>query len=401
MRVLMISDVYFPRVNGVSTSIGVFRHELARLGHEVTLIAPDYPGAAPQPGVVRIPSRYLFIDPEDRIMRGGPVLAMTRQLAQERYDLVHIQTPFLAHRLGLRLARRLDLPKVETYHTYFEEYLHCYVPWLPRAWLRALARRVTRSQCNELDALVVPSLPMQEVLRGYGVTVPTAVIPTGIELDAFARGDGARFRREHGIDPLRPVLVYVGRVAHEKNIGFLLEVTAQVRRDRPDVLLLIAGEGPAEEPLRRQAAALGIEHNVRFVGYLDRNGPLQDCYRAGDLFMFASRTETQGLVLIEAMALGVPVVSTAVLGTRDVLRDGEGAAVVPESVPAFAHKVVDLLHDAPRRAELARWARHWARHWGAAALAGRMADFYGEVVDRRGYAAGGRQPQPVMAGEEQ
>ncbi len=377
----MISDVYFPRVNGVSTSISVFRRELTRLGHEVTLIAPDYPGAVPEPGILRIPSRYLFIDPEDRIMGVRPLLALTGQLRAAQYDLVHIQTPFLAHWLGVRLARRLGLPTVETYHTFFEEYLYCYVSWLPREWLRGLARRVTRSQCNAVDAVVVPSSAMGEVLRRYGVTTRAAVLPTGIELDQFQAGDGARFRARYGIAPDRPVLLYVGRVAYEKNIGFLLEVAARVRQQHPSVLLVVAGEGPARPALERQAQALGLAESVLFVGYLDRAGELQECYRAGDLFVFASRTETQGLVLLEAMALGVPVVSTAVMGTRDVVRDGAGAAVAEDAVEPFAALTSALLADPERRATLAAAARRYAEEWSAGALAERMAEFYTQLIE--------------------
>lgn len=376
----MLSDVYFPRVNGVSTSIATFRRELAALGHEVTLVAPAYPTAAgDEPGIIRVPSHYLFLDPEDRAMHLRHLHRLTRRLAGERYDLVHIQTPFLAHHAGLRIARALDLPTVETYHTFFEEYLYCYVPYLPRELLRFAARRITCRQCNSVDALVVPSTAMAEVLHDYGVTTPQAVIPTGIELDDFAAGDGARFRARHDIDSDRPLLLFVGRVAHEKNIDFLIEMLDHLRRRRPDVLLVIAGEGPARRHLEERVRRLGLGSQVRFVGYLARDGALQDCYRSADAFVFASRTETQGLVLLEALALGVPVVSTAVMGTRDVLRDGEGALVARESVVDFAAKVERVIGDPELRADLAAKGRRYAASWSAGAIAGRLAQFYEAV----------------------
>ena len=208
MRILMISDVYFPRVNGVSTSIQTFARGLVACGHEVTLIAPDY-GARGGQGqtepfeVLRLASRYLPLDPEDRMLRPGRVRALLGTgnvgLKGRGFDLVHIQTPFVAHYTGLSLARRLGVPVVESYHTFFEQYLDSYVPLIPSAWLRLAARRFSASQGNAVDALVVPSEAMRQVLEAYGVRTPIRVIPTGIEAGRLPPGDGAGFRRAHGI----------------------------------------------------------------------------------------------------------------------------------------------------------------------------------------------------------
>jgi len=311
MRILMISDVYFPRINGVSTSTQIFREELIRRGHKVTLIAPHYPSCAEEEDIIRIPSRQVLFDPEDRMMQGKEVLGLLPMLRNEKYDLLHIQTPFVAHHLGVKLAAALNIPCLETYHTFFEEYLFHYVPFVPRAWMRALARYFTRKQCNAVDSVVVPSTAMSEILEHYGVTTTMKIIPTGMELNNFHTCNGAAFRARYQISPTRPTLVHIGRVAHEKNISFLLHMLQQLRVSLPDVLLIIAGEGPALPHLRKLTAKLGLKDNVLFVGYLSRADALLDCYCAGNAFVFASRTETQGLVLLEAMALGVPVVSTA------------------------------------------------------------------------------------------
>jgi 1,2-diacylglycerol 3-alpha-glucosyltransferase len=393
LKILMISDVYFPRINGVSTSIQTFRNELTALGHEVVLVAPDY-GAiqSDEQDVMRVPSRYLVLDPEDRMMRAQRVRELAPALRERRFDLIHIQTPFVAHYAGMAIADQLGLPRVETYHTFFEEYLFHYVPFLPRGWMRALARRFSRTQCNSLDAVVVPSFPMQAVLREYGVTVPLEVIPTGLELQRVAGGDGQAFRRQHGIAPDRPTLVHVGRVAFEKNIDFLLRMLVRVREHVRDVLLVICGEGPALMHLRRLALRLGVTDNVLFVGYLDRTKGLLDCYCAGDAFVFASRTETQGLVLLEAMALGVPVVSTAVMGTRDILGPQRGALVVREDEAEFATKAVQVLRDADLRQRLSDEARTYAREWSAQVMTARMLAFYRRVVGQG--TAGRRTIQP-------
>jgi len=392
LHILMITDVYFPRINGVSTSTATFREDLQALGHRVTLVAPAYPqgGREDDADIFRVPSRYLPMDPEDRMMHWSALRRLEDRLVDERFDVVHVQTPFVAHYFGRRLSRRLGLPLVESYHTFFEEYLFHYLPWLPRGLPRAGARRFSRGQCNEVSRVVVPSVAMLEVLRRYGVDTPIDIVPTGLGPDAFTPGDGSRFRAQMEIPLARPLLVHVGRVAHEKNIGFLLDVVDRLRHRIDDVLLLIAGEGPARAALARRVERLELEAHVRFTGYLDRQVGLKDCYRAGDAFVFASRTETQGLVLIEAMAQGTPVVSTAVMGTRDIVGPQRGAVEVHEQADEFAITLALLLDDPDRRARMADEARAFAREWSARAMAEKMVETYRMAIGTRHAPAGMR-----------
>ncbi|HEY3327607.1 MAG TPA: glycosyltransferase [Novimethylophilus sp.] len=383
MKILFVSDVYFPRINGVSTSIQTFRHELRARGDTVHLIAPDYFAPSDdESDIMRVPARSLPLDPEDRLMKFSWALDHLGQLRSEFYDIVHVQTPFVAHYLGLKLARTMGIPCVETYHTFFEEYLYHYVPFLPRSLMRMGARRFSSHQGNSLHGMVVPSHPMLEVLRQYGVTTPAEVIPTGMRPESFNSGDGAAFRDRYGIAQDRPVLLFLGRVAHEKNIGFLLKVAHRIRRVIPDVLVLVAGEGPARPGLEREAGELGLGGNVRFIGYLDRHAELNDCYSAADIFIFSSRTETQGLVLLEAMAQGVPVVSIAEMGTRDVLKEGAGAWIAEEDVEDFSDKAIRLLQDDEARARLGEAGRQYAGLWSAGSMAERLQSFYLTTIEQ-------------------
>jgi glycosyltransferase involved in cell wall biosynthesis len=374
VRVLKISDVFLPRINGVSTSIDTVRYELENRGHEVSLVAPRYE-SEPSNGVVRVPARRVVGDPEDRMMKVRVLRRLVRDFAS-RIDLIHVHTPFIAHYEGIRMARRWGVPVVGTYHTHFEEYLHHYVPFVPKPGLRALARRQARRQCSQLNQVIVPSRQMAEVLEGYGARADLRVIPTGLSPAAFEPGDGSRFRQAHGIDEDRPTLVHVGRLAFEKNIDFLLRVVAEVRRSEPRILLILAGEGPAARSLRRLVARLGLTSNVVFVGYLSRLPDLLDCYRAGMAFVFASRTETQGLVLLEAMAQSVPVVSTASLGTKDIVLPRRGALVAQESSEDFSRKVLFLLENPEYRLARGEEARRFARTWSSSAMANRLLAVY-------------------------
>jgi glycosyltransferase involved in cell wall biosynthesis len=379
LRVLMISDVYFPRVNGVSTSIETFRSDLADLGIEVRLVAPEYPTPHPSPSIWRIPSRRVPFDPEDRLMRWQPLRRRVDALAAEGADVIHIQTPFMAHYAAVRAARRHHLPVMTTYHTHFEEYIGHYMPVMPRPLLRSLARGLARSQCNGLDAVVVPSLAMRDKLSGYGVTAPMYVLPTGIPAGHFDCGRSERFRLRYDIAPTRHVALFVGRVAHEKNIGFLLDALSHALRE-DDVLLVVAGEGPALPELRSRVARLGLGRHVLFVGYLDRRHELPDCYAGADVFIFASHTETQGLVLLEAMAAGLPVYGLARMGTRDIIEPGRGAIAAPGDAQGFGRGLAALLLDPLRRATMAAEARRFAAEWSSVERAGQMARLYRSVV---------------------
>jgi 1,2-diacylglycerol 3-alpha-glucosyltransferase len=389
MRILKVSDVFFPRVNGVSTSIETFRRDLTALGHEVVLVAPEYSRAADGvpaavPSIVRVPARAVPRDPEDRIMSRRGLRRALDALAQSRFDVVHIHTPFLAHYAALRFARAHAIPVVATYHTLFEEYLHHYVPLLPRAITGAMARRFSRSQCNEMDAVVAPSQAMKAALIDYGIDTHIEVLPTGLPAERFQAGDGAAFRRRHNLDGEQPLLLFVGRAAHEKNIGFLIEMMIELREMRPDAMLLIAGEGPADGSLRAQAARLGLKDRVRFLGYFDRGGELQDCYSAADVFVFSSLTETQGLVLLEAMAQGVPVVAIPRMGTIDILGPGKGCRHAPLDRKGFAEVVRDVLADRGGLRALGLEAREYARSWASINMARRLSALYASLASPSG-----------------
>lgn len=380
LRVLMVSDVYFPRINGVSTSIQTFRDGLAEQGIDVHIIAPRYNNEKDEPGITRVAARSIPRDPEDRLLPWR----LTRKIvvdAAQHCDLIHIQTPFVAHYAGLHAARRCQKPVMATYHTLFEEYLQHYIPFLPASMLRGITRVFSRSQCNALDAMVVPSTAMKARLGAYGVTTPMRVLPTGIPMHRFSKGNGAEFRKFFSIEANRPVALFVGRLGHEKNVGFLLEMLKIALRTRPDWLLLITGEGPARESLQLQAQHLGLMNNVQFIGYLDRHTTLLDAYAAADVFVFASRTETQGLVLLEAMAMNCPVLALAEMGTVDILKPQRGCMIAQDEPAAFAASLNQLINNPPLRQRLAVEARTYAQEWSDTAMAARLAQLYRQMVN--------------------
>ena len=385
MNILFISDVFFPRVNGVSTSINTFATELRALGHQVTLIAPSYTDEDKQEEwIVRVPSHKIYFDPEDRLMNFGKLKALLPWIRDKHFDVIHIHTPFTAHYVGIHFGKKLDIPVVETYHTFFEDYLHHYLPFIPQFISRKLARTISRRQCNAVDGIVSPSKPMLDVLKQYGIKTPAEVVATGLDDSSFANVDGDHFRMSHDIPLTQPVLLFVGRVAHEKNIGFLLEMHVELIKKHSDALLVITGEGPAEESIKHSIDKLGISNKVRMIGYLDRSHELIACYKAADIFVFASKSETQGLVLLEAMAQGTAVVAIAELGTKSILIEGEGVLIAKDDINDVADKVSVLLSDAPKRQMIGEKGRQYAQEkWGAGVLAKKVAKFYKSTINQK------------------
>jgi len=385
MNILFISDVFFPRVNGVSTSINTFATELRVLGHQVTLIAPSYTDEDKQEEwIVRVPSHKIYFDPEDRLMNFGKLKALLPWIRDKHFDVIHIHTPFTAHYVGIHFGKKLDIPVVETYHTFFEDYLHHYLPFIPQFISRKLARTISRRQCNAVDGIVSPSKPMLDVLKQYGIKTPAEVVATGLDDSSFANVDGEHFRMSHDIPLTQPMLLFVGRVAHEKNIGFLLEMHLELIKNHPDALLVITGEGPAEESIKQSIEKLGISNKVRMIGYLDRGHELIACYKAADIFVFASKSETQGLVLLEAMAQGTAVVAIAELGTKSILIEGEGVLIAKDDINDFADKVSALLSNAPKRQMIGEKGRQYAQEkWGAGVLAKKVAKFYKSTINQK------------------
>jgi glycosyltransferase involved in cell wall biosynthesis len=399
----MVSDVYFPRINGVSTSIQTFINALQEYNVEVTLVAPDYGTVQRNENFVfRVPGKPVPYDPEDRVMHWGRLNKQLELLSDISFDAVHIQTPFLAHYAGTKFARKHQLPCIETYHTFFEEYFHHYVKYLPRSLLRLLVREFTRRQAKAVHRLLVPSTIMKSRLRDYGVKTDMQVLPTGLDMDRFSPKESTGSTNRYNPCRTRPTVIHVGRMALEKNLDFLLRAMVNVKKHVPDVLLAIAGEGPALPSLRSRAANLGLSSNIRFLGNLGRDGDLQEFYRSGDVFAFASKTETQGLVLLESMACGTPVVSLAFMGTCDILDPGRGALVSAEDEEDFSNKLVCVLTATNFRHQLGKEARAYAEEWSANRFAARLADVYWEIShkeDRRpskqaaAVAAAGGHPQ--------
>lgn len=378
MRIGFFTECYHPIVNGIVASIDDLAGGLRRLGHEVRCFAPRMPGYEESSDVVhRIPSLPLPTQTAYRLT--VPMLGRRRRTAiVDPLDVIHAHSPFVTGWMGARQAHRLRVPFVYTYHTRLEEYVH-YIPFDPKLTQR-VASTLTRRFANLADTVIVPAYAMRDRLIDLGVVAPIEVVPSGIDLAHFAGGvRREELRRSLGTAPGEKLLLFVSRLGREKNVELLLEALA---RTASPCRLAIAGEGPERPALEEAAHRLGIAGRVRFLGLTDR-ARLPDLYASADAFVFASLTETQGLVLVEAMAAGAFVIAADAPQLREVL--GGAGRLVAATADAFA-RAFDALPEYPHFEGIAR-AVACAARYGSDIQAARVAGIYAALRERSKSAA--------------
>jgi glycosyltransferase involved in cell wall biosynthesis len=342
MRIALFTECYRPIQNGIVAAVEALSSSLRARGHEVLCVTPAMPGYdGDDESVIRIPSLPLPTPTAYRLTL--PFLPAALEGTPRRLSIVHAHSAFVTGWMAIRAARRFGVPLVYTYHTRLEDYVH-YVPFEERT-TRGAALRLTKNYANAADAVIVPTEAMERHLRELGVASRIEVVPSGIDLAAFssgARRDGVRARL--GAGPGEPLVLSVGRLAKEKNLDLALAAFAAL--DLPQARLAVVGDGPEREHLEALAARLGIAGRTRFAGALART-ELPDAYASADAFVFPSASETQGLVLVEALAAGLPVVAVDTPETRDVL--GGAGSLVPADPRAMALALAGALAGGDRR----------------------------------------------------
>jgi len=385
VNILTFTNTYTPHVGGVARSVDGFARAYRALGHRVVVVAPRFEGMPEhETDVVRFPALQHFNGSDFSVPVPVPgILSATVEAL--RPDIVHSHHPFLLGDTALRVAAARSLPVVFTHHTMYEKYTH-YVPGdSPR--MQRFAIELATGYCNLCDAVIAPSETVAEILRDREVEVRIEVIPTGVDLEAFRKGDRARGRRGAGLPEDAYVVGHVGRLAPEKNLGFLARVLARFAARDKRVRVLIAGAGPSKDAIAQEFEAEGVSDRLAMLGVLDHKA-LADVYRALDVFAFASQSETQGLVVAEAMAAGVPVVAIDAPGVREVVRDGHnGRLLQREDVDKFVAALAWVRALAPAAAAgLRAGVSETAERFSIQRTAGRALALYADLI--RAGAAG-------------
>lgn len=399
MKIAMFTDAYFPRINGVSVSVKSFATELSKIGHEVCVVCLEYSQEQQRSSffnekesdatapfkILRIPSTSVVFSKEDRIVRLNTWHYLKKSLDKFKPDVVHLNSEWTIGYLGSIYARHRKLPCVFTFHTMWEDYLSNYVNFLPDISLRKIGAGIVKYYLKRADEIIAPTQRIASVVSRYGIDKVPDILPTGIPEEklkySIKRGMAVRSRLYSKCPGIKgkKILLFVGRVVKEKNCAFLLDVLREIQKKNKKTAVLFVGNGPYLEELKELAENQNLTDSVFFTGYI----PGEDLiyfYRMASVFTFPSKTETQGLVTVEAMLSGLPVVAIGELGTVDVMQGDNGGFMVKDDVNEFAQKVQLLLEDQNLRKEKSLEAKSWCAKWKISSLTPKLVECYEKAV---------------------
>lgn len=369
MKIAMFTDTYVPQINGVATSVHIFRKYLEKRGHEVYIVAPV--GPDDDECVLKVKGVTWPTEKQHKIAIAFS--GKLRNFVKERkIEILHSHDPFVLGFRALKMQKEFSLPHVHTYHTLLVEYRH-YIP-KPFTPSKKMVADFSAWFCNMVNSVIAPTEEIKKELLSYGVKRRIYVIPTGIDTETFSKPK-RNIRKKLNLEG-KKVLLYVGRLAKEKNVYFLLEVMKKMEKN---VVLLMVGGGPEKEKLEEKAREEDL--NIIFTGYVPRE-ELVDYYHAADVFVFSSLTETQGLVVLESLSAGTPVVAIARKGIKNVLENGKGALLIDEeNVHVFSEKVKMLLQDEKLLEKMKEAGKKYVlEKWAMDVMVERLEKVYEEAI---------------------
>jgi glycosyltransferase involved in cell wall biosynthesis len=386
MNICMFTNTYLPHVGGVARSVANFTEDLRALGHEVLVVAPTFPDRKPgsdADAVLRVPAIQNFNGSDFSVRIPLPFI-INERIDEFKPQIIHSHHPFLLGDSAMRTAYRRSLPLVFTHHTLYEEYTHYVTGDSPV--MRRFAIQLSTLYANLCSQVVAPSESIAELIAARGVKRPVEVIPTGIDLEFFSRGDRSRFRRDRGIPEDAAVIGHLGRLAPEKNLHYLARAVSLAMQKDPRLWFLVVGSGPSEAEIRNIFASDGLSGRLVMAGKQTGKG-LVDAYHAMDFFAFASRSETQGMVLAEAMACGLPVVALDAPGSREVVTDGANGRLLAGTAgpDEFAQALAAVCADTEKDGAAAQWtkaARETAAQFSRERSARKMSSLYSQVAEK-------------------
>lgn len=382
MNILMITNTYLPFIGGVERSVQIFANEYRKKGHKVLIVAPSFENSPEnETDIIRVPALQHFNGTDFSVQLPIPGI-LRNALKVFNPDIVHSHHPFLMGDSALRIAAEFKVPIVYTFHTYYERYTH-YVPGDSPALKRFVIALAT-GYANLCDHVFAPSNSVAADLIKRGVNSPVDVVPTGIEVNEFASGNGNRFRNSIGISSKSFLIGFVSRLAPEKNVVFLGEVVSSFLQKNKDACFLLIGKGPSEECIkdifRKKQLTDRLYHPGALVSPL-----LIDAYNSMDVFVFASRTETQGLVVTEALASAVPVVAVEGPGIAEVIKDfTNGRLLKKEDIDLFCEALFWVYQlKGHKKKQLREAARTSSLPYSKDICAARALDIYSSLLTKK------------------
>ena len=358
MKIGMFINYYTPSKGGMETSVINLSVGLKKAGHKVFIFAPKYPDYKDE-------DKNIFRYKSLRFNYGGyfyviplPFLSEMREVVKKLdLDIIHSHQPYSLGDEALKFSKKLNIPLVFTYHIKYEEYSH-YVPFVPESISKKYIRKITTKYSNQCDNIITPSTAIKKLLIDHKIKAPMSIIPSGINIDNFQKniGQKSEIRKKYNIKSDDILLITACRLTEEKNLKFLVRSFAKIKQGYSNIKFMIVGDGAVRKDLEKMAKDRGIENSIVFTGLVDRT-EIVGLYQASDIFVFASLTETQGLVAVEAMAAGSPVVAVRASGIEDIVKNGEDGFLTSESEEEFSKSVLKIANDKNLREKMSANAK--------------------------------------------
>lgn len=361
MRIGIFTNNYIPIISGVTESIESFRKELEARGHEIFIFAPRFPGHKDDnPNVFRYPSiNYQHKTPFPIAITCSRKIF--KKVEELNLDIIHSQHPFNVGQSALKIARKLNLPIIFTNHCRYDIYTH-FIPLIPQKLLKWYVKRTAVNYANKCDTVISPTQSIKEMLIEWGMRTRIEVIPTGTDIEKFKNAKSGKIREELKISSSakatadkqnKILLMTISRLAEEKNVDFLIRSFAGMKND--NLHFIIVGGGHYKEALEKLADDLSVRDKITFTGAIP-HADIPKYFKASDIFVYASLSETQGIMITEAMASGLPVVAVKAPGAMDLIESGVDGILSPEIEEAFITRVESLINNPEKRKQIAEQA---------------------------------------------
>lgn len=380
MKIVFFTNAYTPIINGIVTTIHSYYQQLLNEGHQVQIFAPAYKGWHDHdPNIHRFPAVNLSTQIYFPI--AIPLFYNVHPLLKRfQPDIIHNHHPFILGKVGLQQAKQLQIPSVYTFHTQYEQYSH-YFP-MPQKFVRWAGKKMIHNYTRQVDLLLAPAESIVSKLKEYDVQREIEVLPNPVNFELYQNLDRTSIRTQYNLGDCK-LLLTVGRLGKEKNLEFMLQsFFILLRKSSMDLRLMIVGAGPEERFLRDYAENLGMIDRVIFTGMVNPE-QIPHYYAAADLFLMTSTTETFGLVMIEALASGLPVIAVKANGSQDLIHHGVNGLLTIEDAEKFAEAIQTLLEDQALHHKISKKAREFANHYSIKNLTNQLIMFYEEEIDKK------------------
>ena len=364
MRIGFFTNYFIPSTGGIETSVANLCRGLKRAGHETFIFSPQYPNWTDKnENIFRYRSvhfnygGYFYVIPIPFYSK------MDLIIKSLNLDIIHSHQPYSLGNEALKYSKKLNIPLVFTYHINYREYSH-YIPFIPKSISQKLITRTTLNYSNKCDVVIDPSISIKKLLIDHEVNVPIEIIPSGININEFIKSKGKKddLRERYGINPEDVVLITTSRITEEKNIQFLIKSFLLIKKSCKNSKFIIIGDGAAKKTLEKLTIKLDVYKDVFFTGHIKKEDVIR-LFQASDIFIFSSLTETQGIVVIEAIISGLPVVAIKSNGIEDIVQNDKNGILTENSVDEFSRSVLKIINDKELRDKLSNKANVYSKNY--------------------------------------